>query len=732
MSPIQHHRCTRRLASFCPLRRLASASLLLFALAPMTQAQDAVTLTPVSVHGTYDQSDRVNNPDLAPSVGKTGTKLEDLPASVQVIPRALMTEQGATMLRDVVANASGINAGGQDSKGYFDHFLIRGLNAQIYSDGFSDGDQLSGLSHSLNGVERVEILEGPGSALFGSGPPGGTINIVHYAPASIFHYGANLQYGSFGSLTNSDYVTGPTGVNGLDYRVDASFSHVDGFRDLHSHDYEVRPALRWLWGNHITDVALDARNIHETPDSYGIIYFDGQPLRQVSINALYSSPFTSAHSDFVRPTLSDQWAVSDALTINNRLSYLHRTLDAVVNGDSASTKVTNGEVVSRQLRQQDDSSDIVDYQFEPVWKFFTGSVHHTLLTGFEYQNQRLSTERSTADLPSIIDAFAPVPPETSLADVTFKCDAKHSCDDDRLRANYYGVYATDQVDVTDAFKLRAGVRQDWWDTSLTPRITVPGRFGTDGKPLLAGVEDSRNDAPLSWNIGALYKVFSWMSPYVGVSRSHLANFNSENTQNGVGAPESALQYEAGLKFDWFDDRLVLNTAAFDVKRDHVAAATTINGVEAVVFDSQKTRGTEASLDAALTDQWHLLANVTSQDATITDNPQGISSVGHRPQGAPNFLGNLWTTYRFPIAGIAGFRIGGGVNYQDKSYSDLTNVNGIPSSVVWNGLLGYQAAVWGVDVNLRNLTNRRYFVAANGAGALVGEPRSAFVSVHADL
>jgi len=74
--------------------------------------------------------------------------------------------------------------------------------------------------------------------------------------------------------------------------------------------------------------------------------------------------------------------------------------------------------------------------------------------------------------------------------------------------------------VTDAFKLRAGVRQDWWDTSLTPRITVPGRFGTDGKPLLAGVEDSRNDAPLSWNIGALYKVFSWMSPYVGVSRSH--------------------------------------------------------------------------------------------------------------------------------------------------------------------------------------------------------------------
>lgn len=693
-------------------------------------AQDAVNLAPIAVQGVANA--RVDVPTQKASVSKTDTKLEDLPASVQVIPRALLSEQGATMLRDAVYNASGINAGGQDSKGYFDHFLIRGLNAQIYSDGFSDGDQLSGLSHSLNGVERIEILEGPGSALFGSGPPGGTINIVHYAPASTLHYGGSLQAGSFGTITGSAYVTGPTGVDGLDYRIDATASHTDGFRDLAGRDREIRPAFRWQWGNHVTDLAFDLRNIHETPDSYGLIYFNGTPIHDVPRKAMYSSPFSQSSSDFARTTVSDQWTVNDNLTINNRFSWLHRSLDVVVNGDSASTKVSNGQVVSRQLREQNDTDRSIDYQFEPVWRFSTGSLQHTLLTGFEYQQQKLSTDRATADLPNIPDAFNPVPPETSLTAVPFLCDAKHSCDDDRLGARYYSAYATDQIDVTDAFKVRAGVRQDWWDTTLTPRISVPGRFGTDAKPLLAGVGDSRNDAPVSWNVGALYKALPWMSPYVGVSSSHLTNFNSENTQNGVGEPESALQYEAGIKFAWLDDRVLLNTAAFDVRRNHVATATTLNGIETVVFDSQKTRGEEISADVALTDQWHLLANATHQDAFITNNPQGITSEGHRPQGAPDMLANLWTTYRFRLGGLSGFRVGAGVNYQDKSYSDITNASSIPSFAVVNMLVGFEASTWGVDVNVHNVTDRRYFTAANGAGAYVGEPRSAFVTLRANL
>jgi iron complex outermembrane receptor protein len=708
--------------------------------APSSQTESAVTTLPLvqvegkapSDYGPFGGSDNVDDPKQVAAASKTGTKLQDLPANVQVIPRALLSEQGATMLRESVSNASGINVGGQDSKGYYDHFLIRGLNAQIYSDGFSDGDLLGGISHSLNGVERIEILEGPGSALFGSGPPGGTINIVHYTPSPEFHYGGSVDAGSFGTVSNTDYITGPTGISGLNYRVDATFSRSDGFRDLYSRDDEIRPELQWQLGSHTINFALDLRQIHETPDSYGLIYFHGSPISDVSIDSKYSTPFAFANGNIVRPTLSDTWKVNDFLTINNRFSYMHRTLDVLGNGDSTNTKIVGDEVVGRQLRQQEDNDNSFDYQLEPVWRFATGSVGHTLLTGFEFQHQTIDTSRSTADLPNIPDAFAPVPPETSLANLTFLCDAKHSCDDDDLAANYYSLYATDQVDVTDKLKVRAGIRQDWWDTSLTPLISVPGSFDSNGQPLLANVKYTQNNAPVSWNLGALYKLLPWISPYVGVSKSYLANFNSENVQDGIGAPESALQYEAGIKFSFLDDRIVLNTAVFDVSRDNVAAAVTLNGVESVVFDSQRTKGAEASFDAAVTDHLHVLANVTAQHAVITDNPQGITSVGNHPQGAPAYIANLWITYDFSIAGLPGFHIGAGVNYVARSYSDITNVNSIPSYVIANAALGYDTRKWGVDVNVHNITDRRYFVAANAAGAYVGQPLSAFVNLHGNF
>jgi iron complex outermembrane recepter protein len=671
----------------------------------------------------------------APSLGKTGTKLADLPLSVQIIPREVVTEQGGTLLRDAINNASGINSGGQDSLGYFDHFLIRGLNAQVYTDGFSDGDQLGGLVHSLNGVRRVEILEGPGSALFGSGPPGGTINIVHYDPSPVFHWGTSTQVGTFGTVTNSNYVTGPTTVDGLSYRIDTTFAGGQGFRDLTSRDFEIRPEFSWHVGDHTLNFALDARHIEQTPDSYGLIYLNGSPITGVPITAKYSTPFSFAKQDDIRPTFTDKWDIADFLTINNRFSFTHREIDVMRNNDSMSASGTHVALLNgfealegRQLRFQNDSDSYFDYQFEPVWKFYTGGIHHTLLTGFEYQRQIMDTNRVTADLPNIANIFAPVATET-INTLSFQCDAKHSCDNNHLVANYYGVYATDQIDLTDKWKLRVGARQDWYDNELDPLITVPGQFTLTGVPVTAGVAETRNDKPVSWNVGTLYHLTPWMAPYIGASQSYMTNFNSENTTNGIGAPESARQYEAGIRFTFLNEKVVLNTAAFNVSRDNVATLLALNGIETVVFDSQLTNGVEASLDAKITDQWHILANATHQEAVVTVAPQSAATIGNRPQGVPANMANLWTTYKFSIGGMPGFQVGAGANYRDRTWSDTTNVNSIPAYVIGNAMIGWENSNWGVALNVKNITNERYFVAANGAGGFVGEGLSAFLTVR---
>ncbi len=280
-------------------------------------AMSSGALTGVAPISTPVQAVGASGPPLSEvaTLGKTGTKLEDLPASVVVVPATTIKERGGTSLTDAVtAGVSGVNVGGSSTYSFFDCYLIRGMDARIYTDGFSDGDQFNGYPHSLNGVQQIEVLKGPGSALFGSTTPGGSINIVHFLPSPVAGYGAGLQVGSFSTISSTIYATGPTNVEGLSYRIDGLAQHSDGFRHLENADYELRPVLMWTWNDHVTTAALDFRHIVQTPDLYGIPYVGGVPLG-VSRDFVYSTPFGHGDQDIERLTLTDAWSWSNELTI---------------------------------------------------------------------------------------------------------------------------------------------------------------------------------------------------------------------------------------------------------------------------------------------------------------------------------------------------------------------------------------------------------------------------------
>ena len=666
------------------------------------------------------------------TVDKTGTPLANLPQSVVVVPRATVVEQGGTSVADAIRDVSGVNIGGSSTYGFFDRVTIRGMDARFFSDNFPDGDQSNGFPHSLNGVERVEVLKGPGSALFGSGPPGGTVNVVHFVPSAVPGYGLSQQVGSFGSWTTSAYATGPTTVPGLSYRIDGLLQHADGFRNLESANYEVRPVLQWNKDNHVTTFALDYRHIERTPDAYGIVYFNGPPLSVVPNTAKYSTPFSFGNQDFGRGTLTDSWWIADYLTINNRLAYTHRDVSILRNSGGTITGIS---LTGRQLRQQTDHDDDFTYQFEPVWKFHTGTVFHTLLTGAQIEWQSIDDNRATADLKNITNIFAPVIPETSTAGLNFLRDQKHSGMIDDLRALYVSAYAVDQIDVTDRWKVRLSLRQDHWYEQLTPLAYVPfsltstppnlspGRFEADGTPLEPGTVQTRIDQPTSWSVGTLYKILPTVAPFAGVSKSYLTNFNSEATQQGLVAPESGLEYEAGIKFSTPDNRIILTAAAFDIQRTNVFTENTAVIPNTVAFNAQKSYGFDADLQMLITPQWTVLANMISQTARLTAVPLTPSQVGNWPVGVPAHIYNIWSTYDFAIAGIKGFRVGAGLSYNGATYGTTADNVWIPSSTVADAMFGYYANNWDAQIGVKNITNVTYFTTAQSAGGYVGQPRT---------
>jgi iron complex outermembrane receptor protein len=664
------------------------------------------------------------------TVSKTGTPLGDLPQSVTIVPRAVVVEQGGTSLADAVRNVSGVNIGGSSSYGFFDRFTIRGMDARIYSDGFPDGDQFNGFPHSINGVDHIEVLKGPGSALFGSGPPGGTVNLVHFTPSSVPGYGIGSQLDSFGGWSTSVYATGPTTVPGLNYRVDGLLAQSPGFRDLKSANYEFRPVFQWNKDNHVTTFALDYRQIERTPDGYGIVYFNGTPLSSVPNTAKYSTPFSFGDQNFYRGTLTDAWWIADYLTINNRLSYTFREV-SILRNSGGTVALAGGleALTNRQLRKQTDQDQDFTYQFEPVWKFHTGTVYHTLLTGGQVEWQGVDDNRASAMLPNISNIFAPSIPETSTTNLAFMRTSALSGMEDDLRALYLSSYATDQVDVTDQWKVRLGARQDHWYEQLTPLAFVansanpalPGRFGPDGNPLEPGVVETRVDQPVSWNIGTLYKILPGVAPFVGVAKSYLTNFNSEATQNGIFAPESGLEYEAGVKLSTPDNRFVLTAAAFNIDRTNVFTENTTTNT--VTFNAQTSRGFDADLQMQITPEWQVLANMISQTAKLTAVPGTLAQVGNWPVGVPAHIYNVWTTYDFAIAGVKGFRVGGGLSFNSLTYGSTADTVWIPSSTVVDAMFGYYATHWDAQIGVKNIANVTYYTTAQSAGGYVGQPRT---------
>lgn len=680
--------------------------------------------------------------DQIGDLDKTGTPLADVPRSIEVVPGDLLNAQGATQLSGALPDVSGLTQGGQYNFGFFDRFIIRGLNATFLDDGMPEGtSDLTGFVHTLLGVQRVEVLKGPGSAMFGDAEEGGTINLVHFRPSDTPGASLSEQYGSFGTTTTDVSLTGPTGIAGIDARLDGEFQHSDGFRDLTNQTGAVSAAFHYQTSHHDASLRVEYDNLEDIPDAEGIPFTASGTLLKVADTNKYYTPYAFANQQIERVFLTDAWSVEDYLTVNLRAGYNARDVDLARNSGGSVALVGGLDALTRrQLRQQQDNVGDFTFQAEPTWNFDTGSLKHVLVTGFEDRDINAGTVRSTADLPNIANVFAPVVNDGSLANLTFKCNASHSCDNARLLGEFYGLYAIDQIDVTDALKLRLSVRQDWFDTEAAARTAgIPANPGQEEPcsppaatecALVPGAPEKRSDSKTSWDEGLVYFLTPSLSAFGGYSSAAYPIFNTEEPESVGHTPETGTQVEAGLRFQqpW----LTASTSLYRTTRDNVFTVfADSNGQDVPTVFSYRVEGWETDLNLQPIDDWSILANFSVQSPVITGYPSGPADVGNPVPSVPTILANLWTTWNIPVSILdARPQLSFGEEVHDHEFGAVTGTRRIPGASLSDIVLGLPLHRWTFQVGVSNLFNRVNYVdaAGTGGGAMPGPDRTFFVKL----
>ncbi len=686
--------------------------------------------------------------DQTAGLDRTGAPLSDIPRTIDIAPRSLMDAQGATRLTDVTRDISGVAQGGQFAFGFFDRVIIRGLNASYLNDGLPDGaSDLTGYTHSLVGVARIEVLKGPGSALFGSAEPGGSINIVHVRPSDVKSLVLSEQYGSFGTTTTTLSAGGPSGTASLDWRFDGGYQQSDGYRNQRSQTTDLLASAAYRPDRHDIETRIEYHHLDNRPDATGIPFSPpngvGKPLA-VDPGDTYYTPYADARQDITRGFISDAWKVSDRLTLNIEGGLSHRQVDVLRNA-GGSVALVSGQyaLTKRQLRRQSDAFDDANFRVEPNWNFTTGGMKHLLLTGLDLRRIDGITVRATADLANIGNIYAPVVTDAPLSGLTFKCDSAHNCDNARLKATFVGVYATDQIDVSDALKLRLSVRQDGFKTSGEARALLPANGGQQKPctppaaaacPWVPGQTISRDDALMSYDAGAVYKLSRGLSVFAGYSSTAYPIFNTEEPESVGQTPERGTQLETGLRFQ-SGDLLSLTTSLYDVTRQNVFTQLTQpnpagpgNITVAQTF-SYRVQGWESDVNLKPVKGWTVLGNLALQDGAITRYPQTPADLGRPIPSVPKVLANLWTSYD-----LARIHLSAGVRYRGTEFADAGQTRKVPGAALFDLGLNLPVGPSTLAFGVENLLDRRNFLYGDGTGggALPGAGRTAFVKLSAKL
>ena len=642
---------------------------------------------------------------------KIDAPLRDIPQTIDVIPDQVIRDQRALSMQDAVRNVAGIGMATGD--GQRDQFVIRGNIA--YGDLFIDGVRDDALYfRDLSNIERIEILKGPASVLYGRGSSGGLINRVSKKPGT---GGGEIvvSYGSWedkrGEIDLGHVFTG----NDVAVRLTGAIERSDSYRDQGFLRREaIAPSVLFAPSDR-TRILLQADYLRDRRvTDNGIPAFQGRP---VDVRA--STYYGAANARAVDFSQSEVWSTtatldhefSDTLKLHNALRYYDYTLDR----QNTIPNVVNEAARTVTLNRQ--STDRAEHgwfnQLELSGRFSTGPLEHKLLLGFETGRQSKYELRIDRANIATVDLFDPVLPVLPLE--VAGTPGTH-------RTGVYktlGFYAQDMISLGEHWKALAGLRYDRFRQEVHQRIA--------GQPDLA-----RTDTFWSPRIGLVWQPTPAQSYYVSWNKSYQPSGETFalSTSSADIAPEKTINREIGAKFDLFDGKLSTTISAFNLKRSDIKATDPIL-LRVVPVGVQRTRGIEISAQLELSQGWQAIASYAYLDARITRSPaldSGVPIQGNRPTLTPVNSASLWLMRSFGDR----FGLGGGVNYVGDRQANLANSVVLPEYITADAMAWARMGKLKAQLNIRNIFDRDYFVSGHGTVGnlnMPGAPRSAMLTLR---
>lgn len=690
------------------------------------------------------------------SATKTGALIKDVPVSIDFVTKELILDQAAYTVNDVVKNVAGVN-----QFSFYNDITIRGFRVQGQR---NYGTLLNGMRsvtsfwkpQLIPHIERVEVIKGPASALFGNATPGGTINRVSKKPLVESRKSISTTVGSFNTLrTLADFTGAMTEDKKLLYRLNVGYESTDGFRDLQfARNLVIAPSFAFLpTDNTSLNVDIVYQNSNGRLDR-GQAAFGNRDLFSTPITTSLSAVNDYLNEVTLNATVSLRHQFSDHISFNSiyQLSSYdedlleHRTSNrfaSLGDGSIDETKVAMRVFERKRTWNNNTFNNYFNFDYD------IGTVTNTLLVGYDYFRQELLPGGSQLEARSYLlqngtatNVFNPENaenyvldadgnPVTNVAHFDLTSPTANGIRDmsdyvyntrsfNQFLQQAHGVYIQNQTDI-GKLKILLGLRQEYFMDFLN--------YNSD-------TEQEVEQSTLLPRVGLVFALDPNINLYGTWVQGYQPQITAAIINPEAGGPFDPLtseMIEFGAKSEWFNNRLSATVSFYQIiERGGLYNADDPDNPERLVqLGEERARGVEINLSGNILPNWSMVAGYAFNDAEITQSDQE-DIIGRQKPNAPRNSVNLWTKYIIENGSVKGLGIGFGYNYVSERLGSIVSASEpdvFPSYGIFDAALYYKLNKVQFQINVNNVLDETHWVGGYDViRAFPGSPRAIMTTV----